>query len=248
VQFGATDVFTPAEFALTDFNTDFSAQATSDNLTDRSFISEKPRIQEPETRNDAIIPPQPKKSAGNTRKFILILVVMGILVFAVSGVGLYVVVSLMNNENRPNENKAAIENINTAQTPETTPSVKENVNLTTGNNEINTGTNVGTNTAANTETTPNTAKKEPQKTPATAAQPTITPTPRIIVEQTPKSTPTIKPTPTAKPTVIKTPSQQGSIKYVVCYVKSENGTIDKIRKNKCSECPAKTACELIFDP
>jgi len=239
VQTGATDAFTPGEFALTDFNTGFSAQATSSNLTDRSFVDEKPLIQPPETRNDEIIPPQTNKSANNTRKFILILLVMGILVVAVSGVGLYVVVSLMNNEKPTDANKTTLENINIAHTPETTPSVKENVNLTTVTPETNTGTN--------TQTTPNTApSKEPQKTPTIVAQPSVTPTPGIIVEQTPKSTPTVKPTPTAKPTVIKTPSQQGGIKYVVCYVKSDNGTINQVRKNKCSECPAKTACELIF--
>ena len=234
VNLGATDAFTTGEFALTDFNTDFSAQSTSGNITNRSFTNEPLPIKQSETQNDKITPPQTKISESNTRKYILILLIMGILVFTISGIGLYAVVSLMRNEKEPKENKSTIENINISETPETTPSVKENVNTNVNTTKGNTGE------TTNTETTPEPARTETQKTPTTVAQPSVTPTSKIIVEQTPESTPTVK------PTVSKTPTPQDVVNFVLCYVKSSNNTINKVRKNSCSECPPKTACELIF--
>jgi outer membrane biosynthesis protein TonB len=154
---------------------------------------------------------------------------VGILVFAVSGLGLYAVVSLVKNA-PPKENNTAAENINGSQTPETTPSVEEKVFTTEGAGETNT------------ETIPDTLEKETQKTPTMVAQPTPSPTTRIPVEQPPKTTPTAKP-----PPVDKTPRPpQSTVRYVLCYVKSDYGTINKVRKSNCHECPPKTACELIF--
>jgi serine/threonine protein kinase len=227
VNIGATDAFTPGEFGLTDFNTDFSVQATSGNITDRSFNNEPLLVKQSEIQNNKITPPQTKKSAPNNRKYILALVIMGILVFGVSGIGLYAVVSLRSDKKERKENNTAIENINISQTPETTPSLKANVNAPEGNTETKT------------ETTPDSIKKETPKTPTPIAQPSVAPTTKIIVERTPESTPT------AKPTVSKTPTPQNAGYYVLCYVKSTNGTIEKVRKNKCSECPQASACELI---
>lgn len=237
----------------TDFkfpDTDFPVQAATDNLTSRFYIDEEllTKQKEPAPINDKSTPPQTEKPATDNRKYIVILAIMGILVFAISGIGIYAVVALMDREKTSKENNPPIENKNISQTPETTPSVEENVISTEGNTNINTNINTEgntkTNTAITTETTPETApnsiRKESQKTPTPVTQPSVAPTSKIVVEQTQK------PTPTAKPTVNKTATPQSTIKYVLCYVKSDDGTINQVRKNKCSECPAKTACELIF--
>jgi hypothetical protein len=119
--------------------------------------------------------------------------------------------------------------MNTLPTPETTPSVEEQVITAGGSGETNTETNT------------NTVGKETQKPPATVAQSTVNPTPNVIVEHTPL------PTPTAKPAAAnKSPKPQYSPRYVLCYVPSRDGTMNKIRRNDCNECPAKTACELIY--
>ncbi len=199
---------------------------------------EKLPVEQPESRNVRIPPAEAKKgSASNTRKYILPLVIIGILVFGVSGIGLYAVVSLMKNA-PPKENNTTAENINVSQTPEPTPSVEEKIITTEGTGETNTETIPDT---ANTETNSDTLGKETQKPPKTVAQPTPAPTTRIIPEQPPRSTPTATP-----PAVDKTPPPKNAVRYVLCYVRSGNGTINKIRKNDCNECPAKTACELIF--
>jgi serine/threonine protein kinase len=239
--FEVTEEFTPEEILLNDFKateTDFSAQSTSGNLPDKSYFYEEPftKLKEPAPQNDKIIPPQTKDPATNTRKYILALAIMGILLFAISVVGLYAVVSLINNEPTPKENNPTIENKPIPQTPQTSPSVEENVNTTEGNTETKTEGN----TETNTRTIINTAGKETQKTPPTKDLPSVTPTSKIFVEQTPKSTPT------ASPTVTKTPTPQGADYYVLCYIKSDKGTFDKIRKNKCTECPKGVLCELIF--
>jgi len=237
VKIGSTGAFTPGDFGLTDFNTGFSAQPTSGNLTDQPFISENLPIEQTETQDVKFIPPVTKRAISNSRKYSLPLAIIGILVFAVSVIGLYVVVSLMNNA-PPKENNTTIENFDTSQTPETTPSVEEKVITTEGTGGTNTKTIPDT---ANTETNPDIVGKETQKPPKTVAQPNPAPTTRIIPEQPPRSTPTATP-----PTADKTPPPKNAIRYVLCYVKSRDGTTNKIRKNSCNECPAKTACELIF--
>jgi serine/threonine protein kinase len=237
VEIRAADAFMPGQFALTDFNTGFSARATSDNLADQSFSSEKLPIGQPETQNVKITQPQTKRSTRNTRKYILPFVIIGILVFGVSGIGLYAVVSLMNNA-PPKENNTSAENRYVSQSPEPTPSVEEKVITTEGTGETNTETTPDT---ANTETNPNTGIKETQKRPKTVAQPTPAPTTRIIPEQLPRSVPTATP-----PASDRNPPPKNGVRYVLCYVKSGDGTVNKIRKNSCNECPAKTACELIF--
>ena len=229
---GATDAITPGESALTDFNTDFSVQATSANLNDESFINEELPIKQAGAQNDKIIPPSTKGSGTKTRKYILALAIGGILVFAVSGIGLYAVVSLMSYA-PPKENTTTSENINSSQTPETKPKVEEE----------NVITAEGRSGETNIETVPDTVGRETQKTPTTVGEPTVAPTRKVIVEHTPPPTP-----PATPPAVNKTPPpQKNAIRYVLCYVKSRDGTINKIRKNSCNECPAKTACELIFD-
>ena len=230
VKIVATDAFTPGEVALTDFNTDFSVQPTSANLTDESFINEKLPINQADTQNDKITPPPRKGSATNTRKYILALAIGGILIFAVTGLGLYAVASLMSSA-QPKENNATTGNANISQTPELTPSLEENVITAGGSGETNTGT------------IPDIVESETQKTPTTVAQPTVAPTRKVIVEQPPPPTP-----PATPPTVNKTPPpQKNAIRYVLCYVKSRDGNINKIRRNNCNECPPRTACELIFD-
>jgi|GEM_PF-4806738 len=227
------------DFKLSDAG--FKVQAVPGNSTGESFISQKLFTKQPEPQNDTSIPPPPpriQKPASNTLKYILILAVMAVLVFAVGAFGLYAIVSLMNYEKTSKEDNTAIENTNIPKTPETTPSVKESVNTTEGNTDTNTETNTETNTGTNTEIITNTGRKETQKTPTPVAQPSVTPTSKIIVEQTPKSTPT------AKPTVDKTPPKEADY-YVVCHVKTSNG-VEKIRKNRCNECPKETLCELIF--
>ena len=216
-------------------------QAVPGNSTRESFISQKLYTKQPEPQNDTSIPPPPpriQKPASNTLKYILILAVMAVFLFAVGAFGLFAIVSLMNYEKRSKEDNTAIENTNIPKTPETTPSVKESVNTTEGNTDTNTETNTGINTGTNTEIITNTGRKETQKTPTPVAQPSVTPTSKIIVEQTPKSTPT------AIPTVNKTPPKEADY-YVVCHVKTSNG-VEKIRKNRCNECPKETLCELIF--
>jgi len=226
------------DFKLSDAG--FKVQAVPGNSTGESFISQKLFTKQPEPQNDKRIPPPPRiqKPESNTLKYILILAVMAVLVFAVGAFGLYAIVSLMNYEKPSKEDNTAIENTNLPKTPETTPSVKESVNTTEGNTDTNTETNTETNTGTNTEIITNTGRKETQKTPTPVAQPSVTPTSKIIVEQTPKSTPT------AIPTVNKTPPKEADY-YVVCHVKTSNG-VEKIRKNRCSECPKETLCELIF--
>ncbi len=227
------------DFKLSDAG--FKVQAVPGNSTGESFISQKLYTKQPEPQNDTSIPPPPpriQKPASNTLKYILILAVMAVFLFAVGAFGLYAIVSLMNYEKPSKEDNTAIENTNIPKTPETTPSVKESVNTTEGNTDTNTETNTETNTGTNTEIITNTGRKETQKTPTPVAQPSVTPTSKIIVEQTPKSTPT------AKPTVDKTPPKEADY-YVVCHVKTSNG-VEKIRKNRCNECPKETLCELIF--
>ena len=226
VGIGATDAFTPGELALTDFNTDSSVRATSANLTDQS-VNEKLPIKHAETQKDKITPPPTKRLATNRRKYILALAIGGMLVLAVGGIGLYAVVSLMSYV-PPKEDNTASENINISQTPETTPNAEEKVITAEGSGETNI------------KTIPDIVGGEPQKTPTTVAQPTA-PTRKVIVEQTPPSTPPTKP-----PTVNQTPLPKNAIRYVLCYVKSRDGAINKIRKNNCNECPPRTACELIF--
>jgi hypothetical protein len=190
---------------------------------------EKLPIKQAETQKDKITPPPTKGSATNRRKYILALSIGGILVLAVSGIGLYAVVSLMSYAPQ-RENNTTSENINISQTPETTPNVEEKVITAEGSGETNI------------ETIPDTVGRETQKTPTTVAQPTVAPTRKVIVEQTPPPTPSATP-----PTANKTPHPRNAVRYVLCYVKSRDGTINKIRKNNCNECPPKTACEFIFD-
>jgi len=225
---GATAAIAPGVGALTDFNTDFSVQPTSSNLTDPSFVNENVPINQAETQNEKITSPTPKRSTTNTRKYILALAIGGILLFAVSGIGLYAVASLMGNA-PPKENNTTSGNTNTSQTPETTPSLDEKVISAEGGRETNSETNA------------NTVVKETQKTPAPVAQPTVSTTPKVTPEQTPPSTPPVRP-----PPVNKTPNPQNAPRYVLCYVRSRDGTVNKIQKNNCNECPARTACELIY--
>jgi serine/threonine protein kinase len=237
--FEATGAFTPEVISPTNFkaaDTDFSAQSTSGNLADKSFINEELYPEEPAPQNDKSIPPQTKKTANNNRKYILALAIMGILLFVLSAIGLYTVVSLMRNEPASKENNTAIENKTVPQTPVSSPSAEENG---TSTKEV-TETNSETNSQTNSQTTPDTVKKETPKASATAVQPTVSPTGKTTVEPSPKLTPT------ANPTIDKTPTSKGADYYVLCYVKSRDGTLTPIRKNKCTECPKDTACELIF--
>jgi len=222
---GATEQLTPGEFAAsTDFNTNPSVQPTSVNLIHQSFTDEERPTEQPGIPDYIAAPPQTNAAASNRRNYIPVLAVLGILLFAVSGVGLYGVASWVFYPPTIPDNTPP-ENINVSGSPDPVPTVEETGVIADGGVETNTETNI------------NTAGKEPKKTPITATQPTAEPTVKIVVVKTP----TIIPTP--QPTVRITPQPPDPSRYVLCLIKSPNGTITKVRKKDCSECPPRTACE-----
>jgi hypothetical protein len=209
---GATAAIAPGVGALTDFNTDFSVQPTSSNLTDPSFANENVPINQAETQNEKITSPIPKRSTTNTRKYILALAIGGIFTIRRQRHRTIRRRFLMGNA-PPKENNTTSRNTNLSQTPETTPSLDEKVISAEGGRETNSETNT------------NTVVKETQKTPAPVAQPTVSTTPKATPEQTPPSTPPVRP-----PPVNKTPNPQNAPRYVLCYVRSRDGTVNKIQK------------------
>lgn len=185
----------------------------------------------------------PTKASNPNRKYVIVLAVIAVLIVAVSGIGLYAAFTLWNQDRTIRNDNSGIEVTNLQPSPESTPVASQSATPDHGNSESN---NLGTN-RANTEKTPANSADATTPTPS-ATRPVVQPTGTTIPVRTPTRTPTPVRTltPTPRPTVVKTPVQSGAQYYAVCYIKAPDGTITKVRKNKCSECPKDAACELVF--
>lgn len=191
----------------------------------------------------AVVASAPARSTNPNRKYVVALAVIAVLIVAVSGVGLYAAFTLWNRERTIRNDNSGIEVTNLQPSPESTPVASQSATPADGNSE----SNIRGMNPANTETTPANPADTTTPTPA-ATRPVVQPTGTAVPVRTPTRTPTPArtPTPTPRPTVAKTPVQSGAQYYAVCYIKAPDGTITKVRKNKCSECPKDTACELVF--
>lgn len=244
VSFEVTERFTAEDLPVT--SGDMPAPANTFGASRGSYLKTEmfPTPTPVESAGAVVAPPTAAKPAGGNRKYVVALAVITVLIVAVSGVGLYIAFTIWNRDRTiRNDNSGIVTNLQPS--PETSPVASQSPAPT----DDDSGSNNRATNPANTEMTPDNSAETPGPTP-TATRVVVQPTGTTMPVRTPTRTPTAAPTrtstPTPRPTSTKTPVQSGAQYYAMCYIKAPDGTITKVRKNKCSECPKDAACELVF--
>lgn len=151
-----------------DLDTDFLINKTSDSLPEEKFFSQQTK--------------------SETRRYIPTLPIIGILAFAIFGGGIYGIISIMNYSENTGEINSVIENANTETTPEVTPTVEANLNISEENTNIKTisETNISV------EPKENNSKPtvQPTRKPLIKTTPEPVSTPKPVIKKTPKPNPT----------------------------------------------------------
>ncbi len=244
VSFEVTERFTAEDLPVT--SGDMPAPANTFGASRGSYLKTEmfPTSTPVESAGAVVAPPTAAKPAGGNRRYVVALAVITVLIVAVSGVGLYIAFTIWNRDRTiRNDNSGIVTNLQPS--PETSPVASQSPAPT----DDDSGSNNRATNPANTEMTPDNSAETPGPTP-TATRVVVQPTGTTMPVRTPTRTPTAAPTrtstPTPRPTSTKTPVQSGAQYYAMCYIKAPDGTITKVRKNKCSECPKDAACELVF--
>jgi serine/threonine protein kinase len=232
------ETLSPAEASLTNykpFNTDSPAAETSNDLTGVHYLGEKFFPEPPEDpQPDKIVPLKTEEKPPENRHYFLITSLIGfaILVFAGASYGIF---TLINYRGAPPGNRI-IENTNTNQNVESTPTVEKTISPTP---EI---------TPVKTETPIEETTKTPITKPTTEETPIkVTPNPTKTSAPTRTPTPTPIPTRTPTPPIVETPTPDERPHFVVCthFPKpNEGGEIFRYRRKRCSECDKGDACQI----
>jgi serine/threonine protein kinase len=197
----ATETFSSVESRSTDYklsDTDSSLVDTTEKLSGISYVNDEQK--DPEIKFEEAefaVPPQvqPVGSSVNKSQNVLIFSLIGVLSLFVFG-GVIGIAVWMNYSGSSIENRSTTESSNTniVETPEATPSVETNSDISGSN--LNENTETVSSTPESTETTTTTVKET-----KTTVNPTSQPTSKPVVRQTPRPAPA-----TPRPTIQRTPA------------------------------------------